>query len=54
VRPNVGVSRAAGDGRERADWQHELTPKSRAQVGAAPAASVERVVGRFGAFFSAS
>ena len=37
--PNVGVSRAAGSRRERTSWRHELALKSRAQVGAAPAAS---------------
>jgi hypothetical protein len=32
-RPNGGVSRAAGDGRERTSWRQETVLKSRAQVG---------------------
>ena len=36
--PNVGVSRAAGRCDEE-KWRHRATLKSRAQVGAAPAAS---------------
>ena len=30
--PNVGVSRAAGDGRDEESWRHELALQSRAQV----------------------
>jgi hypothetical protein len=30
--PNVGVSRAAGDGRERTSWRHKPKLKSRTQV----------------------
>ena len=43
--PNVGVSRAAGSRRNQEEWRHETALKSRAQVAAAPAASVARVVG---------
>jgi hypothetical protein len=50
--PNVGVSRAAGDGRDEESWRHELALRSRAQVtGCASSVGLHALLGGLQASF---